>query len=206
MTNTVSSNFGWEVAGGKKATKKIDPKPKEKKDSPKVDIAPPIQTSSIIYDLIRDSDDEEINNNKKVKPAKTIAQSKVDSPKKSSRKEVKESLNLVNTSMASVQKKKPSSKQTLKSSDQDLEIALKDLKIDEFDKQLSQLESLFPNNNLVICENLVFFLNEKLEFIPEIDPSLCQEQSNLEFFLKKKYIYFFKPIQFRSWIKMFSNF
>lgn len=185
MTNTVSSNSGWEIAGGKKVTKKIDPKPKAKKDLPKVDIAPPIQTSSTIYDLIRESDEDEINNNKKVKPVKPIGETKIDSPKNTSRgKEARESLNLVNTSMASVQKKKSSSKQVPKSSDQDLESALRDLKIDEFEKQLSQLESLFPSNNLVICENLLAFLNKKLEFIPEIEPTLSQEQSNLKFFLQ----------------------
>lgn len=179
MTNTASANFGWEVAGGKKAVKKSDPKPK--KDVPKIEVAPPIQTSATIYDLIRESDDEEINNNKKVKSVKAVVEPKVDSPKKSTRKEPKESLNLVNTSIASQPKKKPNTKQVVKNIDQELEGALKDLKLDEFEKQLSQLESLFPNNHLVINENLIAFLNKKLEFIPEIDPNPLQEQCKFFF-------------------------
>ncbi|RNA36595.1 transmembrane protein -like [Brachionus plicatilis] len=176
MTNAASSNFGWEVAGGKKAAKKVDPKPKAKKDLPKIDIAPPIQTSSTIFEFIRESDDEEINNNKSAKPVKVATEPKIDSPKKTARKDPKESLNLVNTSINSIQKKKANSKQVIKNTDQELESLLKDLKLDEFEKQLSQLESLFPNSNLVINENLIAFLNKKLESIPEIDPSPSQEQ------------------------------
>lgn len=174
MTNTASLNSGWEVAGGKKAAKKPDVKPKAKKDLPKIEHAPPIKTEATIYDLIResgdDSDFDEINNNKKqVKKKAPVGEVKVESPKKQPRKEPKESLNLVNSSIASNQKKKNDIK-VVKNPETELENALKELKVENFEKELTQLEKLFLNNILTINENLISYLNKQLDQVPEIDP------------------------------------
>lgn len=178
MTNTASQSFGWEVAGGKKSNgKKPEFKPKVKKDVPKIEHAPPIKTDATIYDLIRESGDEsgdEINNNKKVKQVKPVeakqAEVKVESPKKLTRqKEPKESLNLVNSSIAANKPKKV--QPTVKNPESELDTALKGIKLEDLEKELDQLQALFPNNNLVINQNLIAFLNKQLEAIGDLDPT-----------------------------------
>ncbi|CAF0829529.1 unnamed protein product [Brachionus calyciflorus] len=186
MTNTASANLGWEVAGGKKAGKKIDIKPKvQKKEVPKIEHAPPIRTDTTIYDLIRESDNDsdidEINNNKKTKQVKqqpVVSEVKVESPKKATRtKEQKESLNLVNSSIQANQKKKIDVKPA-KNPDTELENKLKDLKSEDFEKQLTQLTALFQNNTLTISENLVAYLNKELETVSDIDPLNTHENES----------------------------
>jgi hypothetical protein len=160
LTNATNSNSGWEVAGGKKNTRKSpDLKNKSKNNStdltakmPKIENLAPLQLKGSIYDNLRESDDssdeiemDALNNNRVIKKLQSDVRmpsliqtelkqkSATASPKaqqKNSNKPQAETLNLLQTSIASNKKKVTSPS------------AGKNVQV-EFEKAVAQVQNYF---------------------------------------------------------------
>lgn len=142
--------------------------------------------------MIRDSDDEEElkkpNTRQSKKASQTIVLSSSISsggtPSPKSRKSDKpkqqqdEPLNLVSASQVASQKKKSTTPAPLvvsgRKAESELETAISQLKFDEFKSEHAKLKALFPNSITLVIENLIAFANQKLQTVPEFEPSTEQ--------------------------------
>lgn len=194
MTN--ASNTQWEVAGGKKnALKKVDlngasnklsnGKASTNKDYvskiPKLSTQPPIKTENSIYDLIRESSDDESDLENKKKPKQQLKQTtssapvspRQTQPKKDQSQE--QPLNLLKTSIVTSQKKTIKPPASPKKTQTDLETALSQLNFENIQMEYVRLEKLFQENQAGIVSNLAVITNQLLNNVPDIEPSYGSE-------------------------------
>lgn len=228
MTSVISSNLQWEVAGKRTLRKNTavangtngtngfaDVNGKKKATAvnggrgggvidvskfPRLEAAAPLKPEASIYDLIRDSDDDDdldlkkpvTRQNKKTNQtillSSSISSTGGGTPSPKSRKSDKpkqqpqeEPLNLVSQSQLTSRAKKattPASAATPlmsgRKAESELENAIAQLKFDDFKSEHSKLKALFPNSISLVIENLIAFANQKLQVVAEFEPSTEQ--------------------------------
>lgn len=234
MASVINTNSQWEVAGkrtlrkngnlngsleqqqtnGTLKTKKANGTSNGTKNvlanMPKLETLPPLKPDSTIYDLIRDSDDDEMERpntrlNAKNKAAvqqtivlsSSMSDAQTPSPKNKKKQQQQNNngeipLNLLSASQMANKKKTSNntsvsgaSAQSVKKLESELESLIAGLKLDDFQMELNKLKAIFPNSMFLIIESLVTTLNQKLSSVPELEPTTDTKTIDPRSLLKK---------------------
>jgi len=209
MTNLANvKNAGWEVAGGRKlrssdvdTSKKTNGlAAKQSKEAqllkmPKIDTLPPLKPDATIYDLIRDSDEDEDTKKNETKTRVTRssltasstaaeinksngATKQAASPKSNKSKQPQESLNLLASSMntaSNVKHKKQATTPQPKNVEHEIRNCIENLNYDELEREYKSLNVLFKDNSNLIAQNFASYFNQLLNNVPEDDYYLKQQ-------------------------------
>lgn len=182
MTNSAVSQ--WEVAGAKKTStqrlSELSTKTTQQKTGittrksvaskiPVVETLKPLKQENGYYDYLAPSDDDD-------EPKQIKA-------KKSPKSESKDPAKSLPVSPKSKKDETKSKRKSVplspgKQIKNDLDTAISQLNFDSFQQKHAQLESLFPDNQSLVCMHMAAFLNQSLNDLPDVEPNSMHDNES----------------------------